>query len=565
VIDLYAPVPDVTGTLAKANGAGHPVPTTPGVTAPASELRNAERLQEMHADDLRYVGTWRSWLAWDGRRWQEDRGGAALRCATDTHRHLVAEALNERDLAQRAFAADPKDTKRGEALREADKVLSWAIKSQSAKRLDATLAIARSFERFAVEHHALDADPWALNVQNGTIDLHTGKLRPHRRGDLHTKLAAVEFDPHAKCPLWDAFVCRAMGGDAALVAYLARIIGYSLTGVIAEHMLGFFFGGGANGKSTALGTIHAMLGDYAAPAPRGLLFASKGGRHPTELASLHGRRFVTCSEIGAGQAFDEALVKDLTGGDPIPARRMREDFWTFSPSHKLFIAGNYRPTVTGDDEGIWRRIRLIPWTVTIPEAERDKDLPTKLRAELPGILAWAVRGCLAWQRRGLGDPPAVVAATSKYRAESDTLGEFFRSALVFDPLGTMARAALRKRYVLWCEEAGHSPVGARKLAERLRRDGVTATSVRTIEGARDGWQGVRLATAADLAARTWGAVTDPSDRAVVSSDLSCPDPGSPPTTRPRDQLMGEVTTTSHDVTTEGEDDFATYLAAEGIS
>jgi len=242
-----------------------------------------------------------------------------------------------------------------------------------------------------------------------------------------------------------------------MVEYLQRLAGYALTGDIREHVLAFFFGKGANGKSTFLRTLLTILGDYASPAPRGLLFRSRGERHPTELASLFGRRFVTCSEIEDGQAFDEALTKDLTGGDPIECRRMREDFWSFEPTHKLFVAGNHKPSVRGDDEGIWRRMRLVPWLVTFAANEQDKRLVEKLLTESPGIVAWCVRGCLDWQSNGLAEPATVRKATDEYREESDALGEFFRLHAVFDAAARVARKDLREAYAGYCKTGTHTP------------------------------------------------------------------------------------------------------------
>ncbi|MGH7297568.1 MAG: DNA primase family protein, partial [Polyangiaceae bacterium] len=279
-----------------------------------------------------------------------------------------------------------------------------------------------------------------------------------------------------------------------LVAYLQRLVGYALTGSVREHVLIFFYGGGANGKSTFLSTVHALLGDYATPAPRGLLFRSRGERHPTERATLFGRRFVTCSEIEEGQIFDEALTKDLTGGDPLECRRMREDFWSYQPTHKLFLAGNHKPMVRGNDEGIWRRMRLVPWLVTIPEAERDRELPAKLAAELAGILRWAVEGCLAWQRIGLAAPLAVRSATDGYRQENDTLGEFFRLHVVFEAAATIVRRELREAYEAWCTENGHPPFAARRFSARLREHGVVDGCVRRGTKVLDGWKNVRLMT-----------------------------------------------------------------------
>ena len=392
--------------------------------------------------------------------------------------------------------------------------MAWATKSMSAKGIAAMIQLAQSLPGIVIHHARLDADPWLLNVDNGAIDLRTGCLRDHDRNDLCTKLAPVAYDPDASCPTWDAFLSRAMGGNSELVAYLQSLIGYSLTGVVREHVLAFFFGAGANGKSTFLSTIHAMLGDYASPAPRQLLFRTKGGEHPTGIASLYGKRFVTCSEIEEGLAFDEALVKDLTGGDPIEARRMREDFWTFLPSHTLIMAGNHKPTVRGDDEGIWRRMRLVPWTVTIPEAERDPELPEKLKAELPGILAWAVRGCLGWQKaNGLKQPEAVREATTEYRKESDALGQFLALHVRFDPEGRCVRKELRERYEEWCKESGYEPLGAKRFTSRVKQDGGSRTSVKTVMGPRDGWKGVRFSTDTEKeTVMSWG------NGGVVSSD-----------------------------------------------
>jgi putative DNA primase/helicase len=487
-----------------------------GVTHDTTDLRNAERLVERHAGELRYVGTWSKWLAYDGARWEMDDTGGAMRCAVETVRYMVADALESVTPARRALdeamALPEGDESRERLIASAERKLAmaerafkWAVSSQGARGLRAMLDVAKSFAAVVVRHDVLDADTWALNVANGTIDLRTGKLREHRREDLITKIAPVAYDPNAKAPTWDAFLERAMGGDPELVSYLARVIGYALSGDVSEHVLGFFFGGGANGKSTFLGAIHSMLGDYASPAPRGLLFRSRGERHPTEYATLHGRRFVTCAEVEEGTAFDESLVKDLTGGDPVECRRMREDFWTFTPTHKLFLAGNHKPSVRGDDEGIWRRIRLVPWVVTIPEGERDTELPVKLRAELPGILAWAVRGCMAWQAKGLATPAAVIAASAEYRKESDLLGQFFRTSVVFERDATIARRDLRELYATWCVEVGTEPLGAKRFAGRLRESGVRESTIRQGPKVVNGWRGVRLATDAERsAASAWG-------------------------------------------------------------
>lgn len=470
-----------------------------GLTHKHSDVANAELLVAWFGSEFRYVSTWGKFIAWDGRRWVLESADAMVtRHAIETARRMLAIALDEYAAAARAVqdaggdSADDALKKRAAAALAAVK---HAQKAQAARSLAAMMALAKCMPAVTIAHTALDADVWKLNAANGTIDLQTGELHPHTPADLITKIAPVEYDPGAAAPTWEAFVARAMGGNDDLVAYLRRIIGYSLTGSTREHVLGFNFGGGANGKSTFLGTVHRTLGDYSAPAPRGLLFASKNTAHPTELASLYGARFVMCPEIEEGKAFDEAKVKDLTGGDPIRARRMNEDFWTFIPTHTLFLAGNHKPVVRGTDDGIWRRMRLVPWVVTIPESERDPRLPEKLAAELPGILAWAVRGCLEWQRSGLAEPDAVKSATDAYRDESDPVAEFFSLRCVFSSDATVTRKMLRAQYVEWSEENGvRHPLDAKAFAAALRARGVVDASVRDAGQPRDGWRGVRLAT-----------------------------------------------------------------------
>jgi len=534
-VKARAPLRNVAGEGSSQGGTDR---KREGLTHAASDLGNAERLVREHGADLRFVPGWGVWLVWTGVRWAIDDLGGAMRAAKATARTLLAEATEDANAANRRLAASPEDDLARAAKSAAEQKVRWAIRSQSARSLESMVRIASSDGAVVVSHTQLDADPWLLNCTNGTIDLRTGELRAHDRDDLITKLAPVAYDASAQCPTWEAFLARCMGGDATLITYLGRIIGYALTGSTREHILVFFYGAGANGKSTFLTTVQRIMGDYASGAARGLLFGSRGDRHPTELASLHGKRFVVAPEIEAASSFDEALVKDLTGGDVVTARRMREDFWSFVPTHKLFIAGNHRPTVRGDDLGIWRRLRLVPFTVTIPANERDARLPEKLAAELPGILAWAVRGALEWQRDGLGDPLAVTEATEAYRADSDTVGDFFASRLTFDPNGRIARKALRDLYESWSGENGYDHlVGPKKLAERLRSHGVKEGAIRTPSGPRDGWHGVREASPREREERF---------ATVGSRDVSGADPGLFVPARPREKQtqIGELQVTT---------------------
>lgn len=457
-----------------------PVSTSRARIAPSALTRsrrtdtgNARRLAALHGSDFRYVMKWNKWIAWDGTRWTVDDSGVHMqRLAKRTARELYHAAAGNEALGK------------------------WAIETEKRGRLEAMIHLAKSEPGVAIRHSELDANPWLLNVANGTIDLRTGKLGPHDRKNLATKITGVAFDPQATCPAWDTFLEHTQAGNAEMIGFLQRHAGYCLTGIARDHVMAFLFGPAGTGKSTYFRVQHELLGDYATRAPRSLLFTTRGERHPTELSTLFGARLVTCNEIDEGATFDEALVKDLTGGEKISARRMREDFWEFEPTHKLVIGGNHKPNVRNFDDAIRRRLRLVPYVVKPVHA--DTGLFEKLRNELPGILSWAVRGCIAWQRDGLGEPAAVRDATNAYQDESDVLGEFFRLHVAFDPDATIARKMIRAAYVEYAEENGITPVGAKRFAAKLRANDVTETSVRIPSGrTADGWRGVRLLTDAE--------------------------------------------------------------------
>lgn len=346
----------------------------PGETAEYTDLRNAERLVEMHGRDLAYVKAWNKWLGFNGELYEVDATGIAERCAVETSRAMVAESLSDLGEAAAATAAnDPEAKTKMKAARDA---FDWATQSQQAKGLRSMLEIAKSHKSVAVSFDGFNRDPWLLNVRNGTLDLNADRfgLRPHRREDRLTKMAPVAFDPSAKCPTWERFLRRTMNGNDALITYLQRLVGYSLTALIVEQLLVFSYGEGKNGKSTFYAVLRRLLGSYAVHAGRGVLFDSNKDRHSEELTVFWGSRLATFPEIAKGQSFDEALIKDLTGGEPVRARRMRENSWEFMPTHKLFLHGNHKPIIRGTDEGIWRRIKLVPWTVYI-SAQRARRAP----------------------------------------------------------------------------------------------------------------------------------------------------------------------------------------------
>lgn len=443
--EYVPPEPEPKPTSGKAEG------YRAGLGFPLTDLGNAERLAAQHGEDLRYVHAGNDWLSWTGKRWQVDDTGEINRRAKNTVRAIYGEAEAATDSSVRRELA------------------SHAMKSEAESRLRALISLTQSEEGIPVRVEDLDRNPWLLNVQNGTLNLKTGKLREHRREDLMTKIAPVEYEPDAKAPTWEAFLERILPSEE-LRQFVQRLIGYSLTGDVSAQVLPFFYGAGANGKSTLINTFLTVLGDYGQQAAPELLL-SKRGAHPTELADLKGARLVASVEVEDGRRMAESLVKQLTGGERIKARYLHRDFFEFAPTHKLFLAANHKPEVQGTDHAIWRRVKLIPFEVTIPDEEQDPHFSEKLQAELPGILSWAVRGCLDWQSEGLGEPEKVKDATQEYRAENDVLADFMRESCVIAPNVWCVFADLYGSYERWCEESGEQAESKRKFSARLRERG----------------------------------------------------------------------------------------------
>jgi putative DNA primase/helicase len=385
-----------------------------------TDLGNAKRVLARHGQDIRYCFPWKQFLVWDkDGYWAGDQTGEAVRRVKETQAAFYSSLTEQLEAAGAVEGPERKDH-----LAAAKRFLSHALDWEDARAIDRCLKLMTSEPGVPVLPEDLDAAPFLLNVLNGTLDLQTGKLRAQRREDLITRICPVGYVTDSACALWDKFLSRIFDGNRDLIGYLQRVIGYSLTGDVSEQSLWFFHGTGANGKSTFLGTILALLGPYAMQAVSELLMAKHNESHPTERADLFGKRFVATIETDQGRRMAEALMKQLTGGDKIRARKMHKDFFEFEPTFKLFLAANHKPAVRGRDHAVWRRIKLVPFTVTISDEEKDKDLPNKLKAELPGILRWAVEGCLTWQKYGLGEPDEVRQATSAYRAEQDTIATF---------------------------------------------------------------------------------------------------------------------------------------------
>lgn len=421
-----------------------------------TELGFAQRIVRHHGVDLRYCHPWHRWAVWDGRRWPQDSTAEVWRRAQQTVRTIYAEAAGAK----------------GEAARRA--IAAFATKCEERRRQAAGLELAATLDGVPILPEAFDRHDMLLNVRNGTLDLRTARLRPHRREDLITRIADVEFDAEAESPRWDAFLERVLP-DPDVRAFLQRYAGYSLTGSTREQVLVVLWGGGANGKSTLLETLREVVGEYGQHAPADTILAKRDTGIPNDVARLRGARLVTIVETEDGRRLAEAQVKMLTGGDTITARHMRSEWFEFKPTAKYWLASNHRPQIRGTDYAMWRRIRLVPFVVQIPETERDPELPAKLRAELPGILRWAVDGCIDWQQHGLRAPTAVQAATAEYRAHEDLLGSWIDERCVLSPHARYEASALYGDYRQWCERAGEHAITQRAFGDRLAERGHDTT------------------------------------------------------------------------------------------
>jgi putative DNA primase/helicase len=394
----------------------------------------ALKFSAVYAADVRYVHAWNKWLQWDGARWTFEETLHAF--------HLA------RDVCRKADA----------------KVASY-------KMVAGVVGLARTDRRQAAVPAQWDVDRTLLGTPNGTVDLRTGGLSAPRPTDYITKITSVAPSdelPRDGCQMWLTFLNRVTNGEEELQDYLQRVCGYCLTGSTKEDALFFAYGKWQNGKSVFLNTIANILGDYHEAASMEVFVVSYGERHPTDLAQLRGARVVTAVETEEGKRWDEAKLKALTGGDPISARFMRQDFFKYIPQFKLLFAGNHKPAIRNVDKAISRRFHLIPFLVTIPDNEVDKQLSAKLRAEWPGILRWMIDGCLEWQRIGLKPPKTVTEATRDYLESQDTVGNFFEDACVIGKAEYDTFEHIWNGYVDWCEHCNEY-VGTKKaLGQKLK-------------------------------------------------------------------------------------------------
>ncbi|MES9819569.1 MAG: phage/plasmid primase, P4 family [Candidatus Thiodiazotropha sp.] len=435
-----------------------------------TELGNAKRFVEQHGDEVRYCVTGGEWLIWTGKHWKKDENGEVMRRMEATVAAIYAEAAAY--LA--GIGSVNSKTERDHLATKAEALTRWAKASESARTMKNTLSLVVHQNDIPVVHDQLDAGDWLLNCRNGTVDLRTGTLREHRREELITRLVDIDYDVDAIAPKWSGFLAEIFGGDGALVEYVQRMLGYSLTGSTREQIMAVCYGTGSNGKSTLMETVQGILGAYGQQAEFQTFLVRGNDTIRNDLARMVGVRMISASEGPDGARLDEAVVKALTGGDKITARFLHKEYFEFKPKFSLWLSTNHRPSIKGTDEGIWRRIRLIPFNVTIPEERRDKTLPQQLHEERAGILTWMVQGCLNWHKNGLDTPQSVLDATGEYRAGQDDVGRWIDDCCFLASAYEATAARLYDSYTEWCDEEGlRHPITKRRFGERLTERGLS--------------------------------------------------------------------------------------------
>jgi putative DNA primase/helicase len=419
-----------------------------------TDTTNAFRLMKEYGRDIRYNALWKKWLVWTGSRWQMDDGymihDKGLKMIRGIYTHLL----------QTADYRDRLDIEK------------YAVQSESARRRKAFVEVASWIPELNIKTDDLDKDPWLFNAENATIDLRTGETREHRPEDLITKVAGVRYEREADCPAWKQFIREIMNYNAELIRFIQTAAGWAVTGDTSEQTMFILFGSGANGKSTFLNTVMNLVGDYAIATPTETFMKRSGDQITNDIARLRGARFVTTTEAEQGRRLSEPLIKQITGNDRMTARFLYGEFFSFVPTFKIFMATNHKPVIKGTDYGIWRRIKLIPFTTRIEEDRQDKHLEEKLMREGPGILNWLLEGAKRWCDEGLKTPAAVTGATDEYRGEMDVIGNFIKERCIQEPDWRVRARELFKVYQDWCAENNEHACSERFFGLRLKELGI---------------------------------------------------------------------------------------------
>ena len=420
-----------------------------------TDMTNTEYFLKIYGERVRYCKQWKKFLVWNGKQWLIDENGDVETLVNRLIRSMYKIAPTIKDIQRRIDFE------------------SHIKKSESLRRRKALIESLSMDEHIKTPPETFDQNPYAFNCKNGTMYLDRGEFKPHKPGDYSTKCSNFIYDIKATCPTWEKFLLQIMNQDKELIRYVQKVMGYSMTSMTSEQCMFILWGAGANGKSTFLNTLSNLMGDYAEHTQAETFMKKQNESINNDVARLRAVRFVSTSETEQGKRLSESLVKQVTGDDNMTARFLYGEFFSFKPTFKIFMATNHKPQIKGNDFGIWRRIRLIPFTVTIPEEQRDKDLQQKLEAENAGIFNWMMQGYLAWKHEGLSTPETVKNATDEYRADMDVVGQFVKDCCFVDASEKtrVSNKMLYEAYVAWCNANNEKVCSQKFLAMRLQEKG----------------------------------------------------------------------------------------------
>lgn len=419
-----------------------------------TDITNRDYFLKAFGSKIRYCLMWNKFLIWNGTCWEIDKKGKVEEDCVDFVHHMYRGLRVITDL---------------QLQKDFEKHL---IKSESFRRIQALVGLLKMSKDIKVSDDELDTDNYLFNVKGITLNLKNGKGFPPEPTNLITKRSKFIYDKDAKCPTWDMFLLQIFNKDTDLIRFVQKAMGYSLSGDVREQCLFILWGTGANGKSTFLNVLQELFGDYACTTGTET-FMKKTSEQSNDLARLKGIRLVTTTEVEQGKALSESLIKQITGGDEITARFLYGEYFSFKPTFKIFMATNHKPKIRGADNGIWRRIKMIPFTVTIPEEQRDKTLTEKLIAENSGILNWLIQGYALWRKEGLNEPEAIRDANEEYRMDMDAVGTFVNDCFDLDASmrWRLPNQMLYQTYIKWCNANNERVMSQKWLTMRMSEKG----------------------------------------------------------------------------------------------
>jgi len=446
-----------------------------------TDTGNAERLVRDYGHIIRYCHKHKEWLIYNTKKWEIDESGEINRMATITIREIMYSEVKK-----------IKDKDEQKAL------IKWSMSSESENKLKSMIKLASHELGITVKPSELDQNPWALNVQNGTLNLKTGSLEPHRKEDFISKITPISYNPQAKCDLWLKFLNEIFEGKTELIDFVQRAIGYSLTGITFEQCLFMLLGKGSNGKSKLINVMHKLLGEYGSQAGFTTFTVSTGERIRNDLARIAQSRFVVASEPEKDHKLSEAQLKQMTGENKITARFLYKESFEYTPQFKVWLEMNHRPIVRDQSFAIWRRILIIPFNVKI-DKDKDKELEDKFAEELPGILAWAVQGCIEWQKKGLSAPEEVKSATQDYRIDMDNVARFIDACCVVETKARVPVGKLFENYLEWFKGDGEGePLGKHKFNNEIAASEGVYKSKKRYHGSESQWVWCGLGLLGDM-------------------------------------------------------------------